>query len=163
MSLLCLKGRVWLTEAAAEAIVERARRAHPQETGGILVGVLCRDQPWITAAAEIPAGHSDSSYYELPKGARRRAVARFRRDDIRIGYLGEWHSHPDDVGPSGVDTEAMARVARDPAAACPRPVLIVARRVGSDYELDARQVRGLRVRPVRLIAAGGLPTMVGRP
>ena len=163
MSLLRLKGRVWLTEAAAEAIVELARRAHPRETGGVLVGVLCRDQPWITAAVEIPTERSNSSYYELPKGARLRAVAHLRRSDSRIGYLGEWHSHPDDVGPSGVDTEATARVARDPAAAGPRPVLIVARRVGPDYELDARQVRGPRVRPVRLIAAGKLPAAADRP
>lgn len=158
MSAFRLKGRVWLTEAAAELICDAARRAHPHETGGVLVGVLSRDRPWVTAAVEIASAGASCSSYKLPQGARRRAVARLRRSDCRVGYLGEWHSHSDDVGPSSVDIDAMAHVGRDPAASCPRPILIIARRVGTGYDLGATRLRGSHLRRVCLVSAGSLPS-----
>jgi proteasome lid subunit RPN8/RPN11 len=160
VSAFLRKGRVWLTEAAAELICDGARRAHPHETGGVLVGVLSRDRPWVTAAVEIASAGASGSYYKLPQGARRRAVARLRRGDRRVGYLGEWHSLPDDAGPSSVDIDAMALVGRDPAASCPRPILIIACRVGTGYDLDATQLRGSHLRRVRLVSAGSLPSEI---
>lgn len=151
--------RAWLCETAMETIIEAASRMHPRETGGVLVGVLVGTRPWVTNAAEVETGNSSGSYYELPAEARERVVSRLRREDGRLGYLGDWHSHPADLEPSHTDLESVARVARDPEAGSERPLLLLARRVDGQYRLDARQASGVGMRPLRLIATGPLPPL----
>jgi hypothetical protein len=63
----------------------------------------------VTHAAELRSPKATETFYEVPIGARRKAVTRLRRRDPRLGYLGEWHVHPSDVAPSPVDTETIAR------------------------------------------------------
>ena len=63
--------RAWLSEAAATAIIDAAARAYPVETGGVLVGVLAKNRPWITSAEEVTSATSARSYYRLPANARR--------------------------------------------------------------------------------------------
>ena len=158
-----IRPRVWLSESAADTIRRAAADAHPRETGGILLGVYTgRRRPWILQAPVVESEAAARAYYEVPAGARPRVVDHARASDRRLGYLGEWHSHPADVGPSGLDSETVQRIAANPEAGCPHPVLIVARRRESDYDLDARQLARVRLRRLRLIAAGGLPAPNGR-
>ena len=87
--------RVWLAEEAASTITRVAAAAHPHETGGVLVGVHTRgSRPWVTHAVELRSPKATSTFYEVPAGARLKAIARLRRRDARLGYLGEWHVHP---------------------------------------------------------------------
>ena len=111
--------RLWLSEGAERVIVEAAGAHHPDEAGGVLLGVLAGRRPWVTEAIGVPSARPSRSYYELPAGAGRRALDRQRRTDSRLGYLGEWHSHPADVGPSGTDRRSMAALAADVEAGCP--------------------------------------------
>ena len=149
--------RLWLTESARNAITAAAATAHPNETGGVLLGVLTRDRPWITTAVEVSHAGATGTYYELAGGAAPAIVDTMTLLDPRLGYLGEWHSHPADVGPSPLDAQSMSDIAADHTAGCEHPVLIIARRRGSGYELDARQLQRRRLRPLRLIDAGPLP------
>lgn len=149
--------RVWISEQAEATIVEAAEAAHPNETGGILVGVLAHGRPWVTNAVQILSPKSSGTYYEVPAGARRKQVARLRRGDSRLGYLGEWHSHPLDLPPSAdQDIVTMSEIAVDPEAGCPRPVLVLARRVNDGYMLDARQWTATALRELRLLRSGPL-------
>jgi proteasome lid subunit RPN8/RPN11 len=148
--------RIWISESASEAITSSAAEHHPQEIGGVLIGVAAGGRPWVTLAVTVPSRRRTPVYYELPAGARGAAVDRARRRDGRLGYLGDWHSHPVDVGPSDKDRSTMAALAEGDAD-CPRPVLVIARRSGEGYLLDAHQQVGIRLRPLRLIAAGPLP------
>lgn len=148
--------RVWLSEPALEDIHSAAREHHPDEIGGVLIGVEAERRPWVTRAVIVPSQRATPAYYEIPAGARRRAVRRLRRDDPRLGYLGDWHSHPANIGPSGKDRETMAVLAADRDSGCSRPVLLLARRRGEDYRLDARQQVGSKLRELRLIIAGPL-------
>src|SRR5262249_35925774 len=113
--------------------------------------------PWITIAVEVPSAFASGTYYELSGDAAPSVVDRMSRRDRRVGYLGEWHSHPADAGPSELDARSVRGIAADRAAECSRPVLIIARRRGGTYQLDARQLHGGRLRPLRLIDAGPLP------
>lgn len=149
--------RLWLSEGAERTILEVAAAHHPDEAGGVLLGVLAERRPWVTEAIGVPSARPSCGYYELPAGAGHRVLARARRADSRLGYLGEWHSHPADVGPSQTDRRSMAALAVDAEAGCPRPVLILARRRGKGYRLDARQQTGSRLHELRPIAAGPLP------
>ncbi len=148
--------RIWVSEEAIEAISRAAAAAHPNETGGVLVGVLTEGRPWVTAAVELPPASPRARFYEPPTGSRQAAVRRLRRRDGRVGYLGEWHSHPMDVPPSRTDAETMQLLGR--TGDCPRPLLVIARRMGEDYDFDSNQWTGRRLRPVRVIAAGPLPS-----
>lgn len=147
--------RAWLTESARDVIIAAAAAAHPNETGGVLLGVLTNGRQWITAAAEVPHPGATGTYYELEGGAAPAIVDAMTLLDSRLGYLGVWHSHPADVGPSSLDAQSMREIAADPTAGCERPVLIIARRRGFTYELDGRQLRR-RLRALHLIDAGPL-------
>ena len=138
-------------------IIEAATAAHPKETGGVLLGVLAHGRPWITAAVEVPDTDATGVYYELEGGAAPAIVDAMTLLDPRLGYLGEWHSHPADVGPSDLDAQSMRAIAADANAGCAHPVLLIARRRGSGYGLDARQLQRRRLRSLHLIDAGPLP------
>lgn len=153
--------RIWLSEEAEAVIKESAREAHPHETGGVLVGVLAGTRPWVTYAVHVPSPTSTGTSYEIPAGARRRAVNEARRMDPRLGYLGDWHSHPADIEPSRCDATTMAHLAADARADCAWPLLIVLRRACEDYWVDARQWTGRSLRVLQVVRAG--PLAVGAP
>ena len=148
--------QAWLSEDAGDLMLRAARAAYPNETGGILVGVKVRRRPWITHAVEIPSNNAGAGHYTLQGYARQSAVDVIRAIDHRLGYIGEWHSHPADVPPSRQDVRAIAFLSRDPAAECPHPVLAVVRRSGGAWLIDVREWRLTGAKPLRLIAAGGL-------
>lgn len=147
----------WLSEDAGDLMLRAATAACPNETGGILVGVRVRRRPWITHAVAIPSKNGGAGHYTLEGHARQSAVDTIRAVDHRVGYVGEWHSHPADVPPSRQDLRAIARLSHDPGAECPHPVLILVRRNGGNWVIDAREWRMSCAKRLRLIAAGGLP------
>jgi proteasome lid subunit RPN8/RPN11 len=151
--------RVWLSEKAQATINEAAAAAHPCETGGILVGVIGHagggsGRPWVTHAVEVRSRESGPTRYALPGGAREPIVRELRKTDLRLGYLGDWHSHPVNVDPSGTDVAAIASIAI--TGDCPRPVLFVVRRMNGCYEIDARQWTGASLRRLQVRDAGPL-------
>jgi proteasome lid subunit RPN8/RPN11 len=149
--------RIWISEKATATIQSAAAAAHPNETGGVFLGVYTeRDRPWVVEAVVVP-GESGRAHFVLPRDARPRVVDAARKHDKRLGYLGDWHSHPSDVGPSETDIETMKVLAADRAAGCAHPVLVIARRARGGYRLDARQVATRKLRKLRVIAAGSLP------
>ncbi len=144
-----------ISEGAAADLRRHAREAHPQETGGILLGVRTTGRPWITQAVEIPTPDRGRSHYRLPAGATTLAVQRARADDSRLGYLGEWHSHPVDVGPSPTDRATMRRLAlRSPRTGI---VLIVVRRGATGHRLDVREMTFPFLRCRGAVTTGDLP------
>lgn len=150
--------RLWLSEQAAADIRAVADAAHPDETGGVLLGVYVgRHRPWVVRAVVVPSLHAGRASYELPPGGRPKAVDAARRVEKRLGYLGDWHAHPCDVDPSSTDLATMRNLAGDESAGCPHPVLLIARRTPTGYRLDARQLARRKLRKLRVIAAGGLP------
>lgn len=156
--------RAWLAEEAASTITRAAAAAHPHETGGVLVGVHTHgSRPWVTHAVELRSAKATGTSYQVPAGARRKAVTRLCRRDPRLGYLGEWHVHPDDVAASPVDTETIARLASDPDAGCDRPLLLVARRTPTGYVLDAGQLSRRTFRELKVIASGPIETTDATP
>lgn len=155
MALLDRRWRVWVSEGVADGLARAAERAHPFETGGILAGVLAAGRPWVTHVVEVRSATGPRpTYYEFPAATRANVIARLRSHDSRIGYLGEWHSHPADIGASPTDIESMRRISQ--VADCPRPLLIIVRKAEGSHVLDARQWTGRRLRPVRVVSAGGL-------
>lgn len=148
--------KLWITEAARTTMAAAAARAHPIETGGILIGVYLDGHPWITTAVEIPTTDRGRSHYRIPAGATHVAVLGARAVDHRLGYLGDWHSHPHDVGPSPKDLASLALVSMK-RPRLPNPTQIVLRRTDHGYTLDARRIVAFTPRVCTIELTGALP------
>ena len=67
-----------------------------------------------------------------PAGLTTPAVLRARTADHRLGYLGDWHSHPHDVGHSRTDLASLALISiKMPLQ--PNPTQIVVRRTDHGF------------------------------
>lgn len=111
----------------------------PDETGGIVMGHLRGDTllisrlsgPGPRAVHRPDLFVRDGEYVQAVLDATVAETA--GRDD----YLGEWHSHPFPQGPSAQDRASLRRISRNPDYRCPRPVLLLCRRRGSSWQLEA--------------------------
>lgn len=109
---------------AAEAIREAAWNALPRETGGILIGwregASARDVTVVAAlvVSDPAAAHAS---YRLNQAAAQALLDDYltRESDTNLGYVGEWHSHPEPQPPSPQDLRSLrsaARLTRRPLA-----------------------------------------------
>ena len=153
-----------MTEAVAHRLKVASGAAVPFETGGILLGVQAAGVPWITRVVELPTAHPEVARYQLPRGVTQAAVLAARAADPRLGYLGDWHSHPGDAPASPTDLRSYlgsVQFARHRSET--RPVLAVVRLApeGWRIEVSARRVLWGRVRVVPITLTGepeGPPT-----
>lgn len=99
-----------IAESALQSMRFAARRSAPIETGGVLAGVLAGEDLWITHALELPTTDRSRNHYRLPGRRTRSTIRSLRTVDPRLGYLGDWHSHPHDVGPSPMDLATLALI-----------------------------------------------------
>lgn len=128
---------VMITETARRTMIAAAADLHPNETGGILIGVLDETgAPCITEAVELQPTQPSTRRYDVPGGRTTASVDAARDRDPRVGYLGEWHSHPTDQPASATDHATMRTLAAHPDTG--DPVLLVVRPTGRDtFTIDA--------------------------
>ncbi|MBV9870858.1 MAG: ThiF family adenylyltransferase, partial [Frankiaceae bacterium] len=144
------------TEHAQDQLRQFGRVALPVETGGILLGCHVDSRPVVTDAIEIPDADASETRYRIPEGAAQAAVATARERDGRVGYLGEWHSHPSGEGPSLLDVAAMLVLDADEDTTDPILVLVEpsSNRQG---QLDAFLTRNGRITRASICSTGALP------
>ena len=119
--------------------------AHPFETGGVLLGMVGDGQPWIVMAAQVPSAAPALYRYELPAGATHLAVSKARQFDPRVGYLGDWHSHPMDARASSKDLMTYLGVFRRALRRKEQaPLMLVMRHDARGWQVDLLSRRGLR-------------------
>ncbi len=135
-------------------MVSETRAAQPFETGGVLLGVRAGRDSWVTTAAHLPPARPTRSHYVVPEGATGVAVDTAREQDSRIGYLGEWHSHPDGGGPSRSDRGVMRTLAW--FLPRPQPVLVIVAGDADRYVLSGYASRLLFLLRAPVVATGPL-------
>lgn len=146
----------WITEDAKELLIDASARSHPIETGGIIAGVFVDGRPWITHVKEIPSDERGHATYVIPAGETSPALAALRASDARVGYLGDWHSHPANVGASSLDFGTMKWLTHD--GDVPAPLLVIVRRDNVEgYVVETHQWGRHRSRRVQLAKSGPLP------
>src|ERR1700737_3572328 len=101
---------VLIAISARARMLDAAIGADTTETGGILVGVYSKGTPLITHALEVPPQNPSRNRFQIPAVVTHLLVDCVRRVDPRLGYLGEWHTHPANVGTSNVDLSTMRRI-----------------------------------------------------
>ena len=151
---------ILVAEDVLEMLARWSDAALPNETGGILLGVLSDGRRWITTAREVQSTVSSRSRYEIPVGVTNALALDARRSDGRLGYLGDWHSHPTDAAPSSTDLGTYLRLLR---LAFRRhqtaPVLVVLRRGQDGWRLHASSgTLALSTRQLSVTITGALPS-----
>lgn len=124
--------RVEIPQEQIQETLNRCRRAHPKETGGVLVGHYSAtgDSAIVTCISRPPRGsRGGRNWFHRAIGGVNLWLAqlwRFRRHH----YLGEWHCHPNSlVTPSPKDILTLSKIASDPATCTPEPLLLI---IGAD-------------------------------
>lgn len=141
-----------VTERALHTLKEHARRALPNETGGILIGFHIDDRPVVIEAIEHVNSDATPRTFRLPAGQTEALVTAARAKDPRVGYLGDWHTHPSGAGPSDLDEAAMLAAARESGAT--RPILLL----GVPRQDETVDVQAFVTTPAGVVTATICPT-----
>lgn len=100
---------------ALDAATGLALAALPRETGGILVGWHEDDTVVVTGMLPVLDKRAGRRHYVRNHKRGQKVLDQHREAcaDDRIGYVGEWHSHPAPQPPSSVDYNALADLTTD--------------------------------------------------
>lgn len=120
-----------LPEVVVEAMRAESERGLPNETGGVLVGHV--DSAGRTVIVGVvgpgPRAHRTPTRFRRDGEYAQVEVDRLHREsDGRDDYMGEWHSHPASMGPSGIDRGSMAWIGGNQRYRRNEPLLIIMQR-----------------------------------
>ena len=151
-----LPARINLSETALSNAYSKAADAMPLETGGVLVGCEVDGRITITDAIEVPDRDARSDRYGMSAGAATAAVESARASEPRVGYVGEWHSHPRPGPPSTTDQVTMLDIALNPDTA--NPVLLIVSPGTDEGDIHAFVTTSAGLKPAQITMCGGLAT-----
>jgi integrative and conjugative element protein (TIGR02256 family) len=128
---------VLVARDALDDAVRAGRDALPKETGGILLGFRTPAQVVVTRVLVIDDPRSSRTRYLR---RRRRAQQQMTQALVDapsvVGYVGEWHTHPESQRPSGMDVRAVGEIARLAGGAI--ALLVVAFPARGEPQIHAR-------------------------
>ena len=124
-----------IAESALHAIIDASQAAAPLETGGALIGTTISERTVVVAAIELPDTAATDENFTIAEGRVAEAVESARHDDPRLGYVGEWHSHPNGGGVSTTDRATMMTIAADTDVDA--PILVIASPNDPTWNIEA--------------------------
>lgn len=154
-----IRARIRLPERVLVAMRREAERHFPAESGGVLLGYIDPgDQKHVQVLKQVgpgPAALHEPHRFE-PDGAWQalRIAAAYRNSGCSVRYLGDWHSHPSGSGkPSGLDRSTAAKIAAEPGAQAPHPLIVILHGSPKTWKLSGYRYGRRRLRPatVRLV------------
>jgi hypothetical protein len=107
-----------------------ARRGSGTEAGGILIGRPTAGGFYVHDAIVLDDEDAGYAHYTRDGQEAQEALDAYiaESDDDHLGYVGDWHTHPQPVGPSLTDKSTMALFGR----AVTQPILLVVAALGQD-------------------------------
>ena len=108
------KWTVYMDSQLQEKLADLRRERLPNETGGVLIGAsdMLRGVIYVVGAIASPKDSEESptSYVRGSKDLEQRVSEISNTTTGMLGYIGEWHSHPDgaSVRPSAKDRALLA-------------------------------------------------------
>ncbi|MBK6872811.1 MAG: Mov34/MPN/PAD-1 family protein [Kineosporiaceae bacterium] len=135
-------------------VTQAASAAHPQETGGLLLGWWQAGSVVLRYAVEVIDPDATSTSWHRQEQLTQAALIRAIDDHEHpwLGYVGDWHTHPAACPPSRQD-EACIREASTQFA---DPLVLLVHRF--DGRLDIRAARAGRSQPARQVTYDPLDT-----
>ena len=149
-----LPASINLSETALSTAYSKAADAMPVETGGVLIGCEVAGRITISNAIEIPDRDARCDRYGVPAGAATTAVELTRASDPRVGYVGEWHSHPSPSPPSVTDQATMLDIAQNPDTA--NPVLLIVTPDAAEPDIQVFVTTAAGLKPAGITMCGDL-------
>lgn len=131
---------LWVPARLRELIEAEASRAHPLETGGVLMGYWNGRSAVVTdVIGPGPYAHHEPDSFEHDAAWQHAEIVRIYAASGRLhAYLGDWHTHPNGaLGMSATDRETLRRVATTPEARAPRAVSLIAAGAPARWRLGA--------------------------
>lgn len=128
---------------AVEVIAAAAAAAHPQETGGLLLGWWDADRVVVRHVVEVPdPGATKNSWCrdEVPAQAAL-DVALGEHSHPWLGYVGDWHSHTAACGASSQDITSIRRASRQ----YPEPLVLLVHRADGVHDCTTAHRGRLRL------------------
>lgn len=104
---------ILITRTAVDGADEAGHAALPVETGGVLLGFRTPGLIVVTRTLIVADPRGGRRSY-LRHRCRAQGLLAERRGCLPgvVGYVGEWHTHPADQGPSRTDLYAVGGIAR---------------------------------------------------
>lgn len=143
-----------VAESALHTISDACAAAAPLETGGVLVGTTISERIVVAAAIELPDSDATDAAFSITEGSVVEAIDAARASDERLGYVGEWHSHPNGGGVSTTDRATMMTIAAHPDV--DQPILAIASPSGDAWAIEAMIATPTTTRPVSVELCGDL-------
>lgn len=136
--------QIELSPRALAIVRAAARRSHPTETGGLLLGWWDSGRIVVDTAAEVLDETATSSRWHRREVTAQQALDEVlkQHEDPWLGYVGDWHTHPAPSGPSYSDIAALRRSSQQ----YPDPLVLLVHRQDSQIDLAVAQ-RGRRRPP----------------
>lgn len=148
-----------LTEGAQAQLRALTRDALPTETGGVLLGCYVDGRPVVSAVVEIRDDDATPTTYHVSEDATQDAVTAARTTDSRLGYIGEWHSHPSGAGLSPLDVASMAAVAEADDVATEPVLMVVQPSDGKPDRVEAFVHTEGQLKSATICLTGDLPAL----
>jgi integrative and conjugative element protein (TIGR02256 family) len=95
---------------ALRTVERRASRSPHRETGGLLLGFRAGTDVHVADVIEVRDPSATRTRFTLSEKKREAALARYLDGldrDSPLGYVGTWHSHPANAGPSWTDRQTF--------------------------------------------------------
>lgn len=141
---------ILVVRAAIYDAMHAGRAVSPRETGGILLGFRTPDTVVVTRALPVPDVRSTERSYLRQRHRAHAKMAAVQRDvPSVVGYVGEWHTHPENQGPSRTDLRVIGETAR--FARGPVGLIVISFPTTGPARAHGRVVSRRRTWPVAII------------
>jgi integrative and conjugative element protein (TIGR02256 family) len=125
-------------------IIHESRKKYPKETGGILAGYV--DHGIVKIAFVSGPGpkavHARTSLLRDGEYCQKELDKVFEQTNGTTDYLGEWHSHPFDIGPSKKDKASLREIATDTRYAISTPLMGLCIKKGTNWLFECYFIAG---------------------
>lgn len=125
-------------------IIHESRRKSPKETGGILAGYMESGIIKITfvTGPGPKAVHAGTSFLRDGEYCQKELDKIFEQSNGTVDYLGEWHSHPFQIGPSKRDRDSLKEIAADMKYAILNPLMGICIKRGIEWDFECYLITG---------------------
>lgn len=107
---------IQLSPDAYDTMARASMQTPERETGGFLLGHREGGVIVVVHAVHVPSLDATRTHYVREEVEAHRQLEEFRNahpvDEVD-GYIGEWHSHTANVGPSSIDRSTMVGIAKE--------------------------------------------------
>lgn len=133
-----MKDALWkycISSQILSLMIEEGQAKYPKETGGILIGWQKEQVFYIeTAIGPGPnAFHKDLGFKRDGDFSQSQLDSVVFKTRGQWDYIGEWHSHPRNMGPSSTDIASLRKVQTSPKFNILQPILGLIINTGSEW------------------------------